>query len=211
MLQLVNFVLSLFVLLPWWAALGVIAGIVLALFAGGWYVVHRLRRDLTDIALNMGKPMEDAIAQIHSVTPAPMPEGPSSIDADEDDENYDPELDGDWDDEGCRFFWIDATITPQPPETLWDPTTLVLVNADWSPEEDLEICEETGIPHTVEVWREGRFAPLSDGLLTGPQRLRMLFAVPENSKDVKFGYHFTYFGRLTLPAAGSAALVTASV
>jgi hypothetical protein len=103
------------------------------------------------------------------------------------------------DDEGCRFFWIDATISPESPDTIWAPTSLTVVNANWSPAEDLEICLETGIPHTIEAWRNGSFEPFTSGSLTGPQRLRMLFAVPEDSKHVKFQYHFTCFGRLELP------------
>jgi len=199
MLRLIEFVVSLFVMLPWWGALGVIGGLILSLYIAGWYIVHRLKRDLVGAALESGKALTDAVVQVHSVEPAAKPEGRSAIDGDEDDEDFDPELDGDWDDEGCRFVWIDATISPESPETIWEPTTLTVVKSDWTPSEDLEICEEMGIPHTVEIWRNGRFAPFAGGPVTGPQRLHMLFAVPENAKHVKFGYHFTYFGRLTLP------------
>ena len=201
MLRFVLFVVDLFRWLPWWGALGVLAGLAVGFWALARYFLYRLERDVIKAVSEEGKPLEDALVSVHSVEAAPVPTEPSPLDLDPDDENYDPDLDGTVPtDEAADYFWIDASIAPQDPAATWDPSSLTLVAGDFEAEEELEFCQEMALLHALEVWHDGEFAPRGEGHLAGPQRLRMLFAVPHGLKEAKFAYHFTHFGRLALPA-----------
>lgn len=201
MLRILMFVVDLFVLLPWWGALGVLAAIGVGLYLLGHYIVHRIFKDTVQAVLDQGKPLQGALATVHSVQPAVPPAESSPFDSTPDDEDYDPDLDGNWGEEDGFFFRIDATITPKTPDTSWKPSALSIVPADFEPSEDLEFSEHTALLHSVEIQRNGRFEPLGDESVTGPQRVRLLIAVPSELQDAKFAYFFTYFGRVTIPAA----------
>lgn len=201
MLRLILLVIDLFRWLPWWGAVAVLAGLAAGLWALGKYLMYRLHRDVTSAVLAQGTPLSDAIVEVHSIEPAPSPTEPALIGLDPDDENYDPELD-DFDQPGTTdYFWIDATIAPHDPEAEWDPTAVFVVQRDFEPEEELDFCEEMGLIHTLEIWRNGEFIPHRSSDVAGPQRLRMLLAVPHGLTNAKFAYHFTYFGSVTFPAA----------
>jgi hypothetical protein len=201
MFRLIILVIDLFSWLPWWGAVAALAGLVAALWVTGQYLVHRLRRDLTAAVLAQGTPLADALVDVHSIEPAAPPADSALIGLDPDDENYAPEL-GELEDEAAtHYFHIDATIAPHDPESVWDPSAIFVVPHDFVPAEDLDFCGEMGIIHTLEVWRNGGFANHRGGDVTGPQRLRMLFAVPHGLTHAKFAYHFTYFGSLTFPAS----------
>ncbi|HLJ12637.1 MAG TPA: hypothetical protein VKU82_15690 [Planctomycetaceae bacterium] len=201
MLRFLLVVVELFRVLPWWGAAGVLILFAISLVALGRYLVYRLQRDLTLAVAQQGQPLENALVEVHSVEPTDPPLESSLIGLDPDDEDYDPELDGGVVIDDSDYFLIDATIAPRDPEANWDPTALAVVNAAFVPQEELEACLETGLVHTLEVWRDGNFAPQQEGELTGPQRLRMLVAVPKGLRQAKFAYHFTYFGKVTLPAS----------
>jgi hypothetical protein len=200
MLRLVLFVADLFLVLPWWGAVGVLVFGAVGLWALGKYIVYRLMRDVTKAVIAQGTPLTDALVNVHSIEPTEPPTGPSLIGLDPDDENYDPELDDLESTAFTDYFWVEATIAPHDLEAEWDPSILFLVPHDFEPEEDLVICQTMAVVHTLEVWRNGQFVPQGEGNVTGPQRLRMLFAVPNGLKHAKFAYHFTYFGSLALPA-----------
>jgi hypothetical protein len=203
MLRLVMFVVDLFLLLPWWGALGVLAAIAIGFWALGRYIVYRLWRDVTGAIKEQGKPLADAHVTVHSVEPSEPPSGASPLDDfhdGEDDEDEDSDLDGEFATDGFVYFWIDATIAPQAAQASWDPSALTLIPADFQAQEEFEFCLKTALLHTLEVWRDGQFEPQGAGNVAGTQRLRMLFAVPQEVRQAKFTYHFTEFGRLALPA-----------
>jgi hypothetical protein len=200
MLRLILFVVDLFCVLPWWGAVGVLVGLVAALWAFGHYIVHRLRRELTETVLAQGTPLADALIEVHSVEPAAPPAQPSRIDIDEDIDEYDPGLDVDDESGTTSYYWVDATVAPHDPQAEWDPSALYVVQRDFEPEEELAFCEEMGLVHSLELQRNGEFVAQHPGNVVGPQRLRILFAVPHGLHNTKFAYHFTYFGSLTFPA-----------
>ncbi|MBI3861180.1 MAG: hypothetical protein HY290_04725 [Planctomycetia bacterium] len=209
MLQLINFVINLFVLLPWWGAVAVLLGLAASFWAFGHYIVYRLKRDIVGSIKEQGQPLHEALVTVHSVEQAEPPAEKSSLDefdsefddefADENDED-DAELDGEFAAEDTAWNWIDVTIAPKAADASWNPSDLALVPADFQAQEELEFCEQTGLLHTLEIWRNGKFQPQRNGNVAGTQRLRMLFAVAPEVRNAKFTYHFTEFGRLNLPA-----------
>lgn len=204
MLRFIHFVWNLFTTLPWWGAVGVIAGLAVSLVLFAKYIVHRLIRDSIQAIAEQGIAMTDAVASVHSAEPAPPPAQRSPLDCDPNDEDYDPEFDDDFLDESACHVSIDVTIAPQDPDATWDPSALALVSAEFVPEEDLEVCEQTAVLHSLEVWSNGAFHPWNGADVIGPQRLRLLFAAPRELRHAKFMYHFTYFGRMALPQAVTA-------
>jgi hypothetical protein len=178
----------------------------MGLWAFAHYLVHRFQREVAEAVREQGQPLADAQVTVHSVEPAEPPTAPSLLDAFDDetddpvDEYYDPDTDGMFANDDFRHFWIEATIAPQTGTTAWDPSVLALVPIDFQPDEEFEFCGETALLHTLEVWRNGRFEPQGSQNVIGTQRLRMLFAVPQNVRDAKFTYHFTHFGNVALPA-----------
>ncbi len=200
MFRLIILVIDLFCWLPWWGAVALLAGLAAALWGTGKYLVYRLHRDVTAAVLAQGTPLADALVDVHSIEPAAPPADSELIGLDHDDENYDPELDEPDDEATTHYFQIDATIAPHDPEAVWDPSAVFVVQHDFVPAEELDFCSEMGVVHSLEVWRNGRFSGHRGRNVTGPQRLRMLFAVPYGLTHAKFAYHFTYFGSLTFPA-----------
>lgn len=199
MLRFAIFVVDLFALLPWWGAVAVLLALGIGLWAFSRYLVYRLFRDVAESVKEQGRPLAEAILTVHSVKPAEPPTGKSSLD--EFDEEFDDEddLDAEFAPDDSAWYWIDATIAPQSAEAEWDPSSLTLVPADFQAEEEFEFCGQTALLHTLEVCRDGRFGPQGPGNVAGPQRLRMLFAVPQEVRQAKFTYHFTEFGNVTLP------------
>jgi hypothetical protein len=197
-------IIGLFLLLPWWAALGVLAAIVLGFWLYAKHLLNRMVSNVTEDIVAQGTPLVDAVVSVHSVQPTGVPEQPSPFDSDPEDEHYDPDLDGNWTAEDGEYFLVDATIAPQQPDAVWTPGNLSLIRADFEPEEPLEACMEVGLLHSAEIFRDGRFVPFGDEEVTGPQRLRMLFASTPGMADAKFAYHFNYFGRVQLPTAVAA-------
>jgi hypothetical protein len=174
----------------------------LAAYIAWWYLTfqRRFEKICHDAVVDAGSPLKDAAVEVHSVTAAPRPAGPSPYDLKEDDEQFCEDLDGQpWDEEGCSFYWIDATITPADPATKWDPTGLAVVPADFVPEDPADVCEQLGALHSAERFVIDRFQPASEGDVRGRQRLRMLFAVPDGVRAVKFANLVTYFGHAELP------------
>jgi hypothetical protein len=199
MMRLILLVVNLFALLPWWAALGVIAAMVVGLMLLGKYLVYRLFRDCVAAVANQGAALKNAAATVHSVTPTEAPQEASPFDLDPEDENYDEDLDGNWQNEEADFYWIEVTIAPAQDDVDWNPSALSLVAADFEPSEELEACAEMCALHSLEKLRDGKFRKFGEGMVTGEQRLRLLIAAPPGLRDVKFAYFFEYFGELVLP------------
>jgi hypothetical protein len=104
-----------------------------------------------------------------------------------------------WEADEADFYLIDVTITPADPNATWDPTGIGVTPADFRPDDPTEVSERMGALHSAERLVNGQFRPAREGLLTGPQRLRMLFGVPKGVRAVKFAVVVTYFGHVELP------------
>src|SRR5947207_1722322 len=112
MLRLVLFVADLFLLLPWWGAVGVLVFGAAGLWVLAKYLVYRLTRDVTQAVIAQGTPLTDALVNVHTIEPAEASAGPSLIGLDPDDEDYDPELDDPDSTAGTDYFWVEVTIAP---------------------------------------------------------------------------------------------------
>lgn len=187
--------------LPWWGALAVIGVLVAFVYFCGVWFKWKFNKIVHEAVLEAGSALKEATASVHSVTAVPAPTGPSPYDVAEDDEQFCPELDGQpWDEDGGHFYSIDVTITPADPATAWDPTGLAVVPADFAPDDPTDVCEQLGGLHSAEVWNGEKFNPLPEGEVRGPKRVRLLMAVPESVRAVKFASLVTYFGCVDLPA-----------
>jgi hypothetical protein len=187
--------------LPWWGVLLVVAVVLVGgFYLFGWYVRWKFDRIVREAVLGAGAAMTEAEAVVHSVTAAAAPDEPSPYDIQEDDEQFDPDLDGQpWEADEANFYLIDATITPSDPTATWDPTALGVVPADFVPDDEIDVSDRMGGLHSAERFVNGRFEPAPEGMITGPQRLRMLFGVPKDVTAVKFSMLVTYFGHVELP------------
>jgi hypothetical protein len=186
---------------PWWVY--VVAGLavpVVLFKVAGWYIKRRFDQIVHEAVRGAGSALAGATAEVHSVEAVPPPAGPSPYDSEEGDDDFCEELDGQpWEADEGDFYLIDATITPADPSATWDPTGIGLVPADFEPDDPTECSEVMGALHSAERFRGGEWRPAREGLLTGPQRLRMLFGVPKGMRAVKFACVVTYFGRVELP------------
>jgi hypothetical protein len=187
--------------LPWWGALAVLGSLAAFVYLSGVWFKWKLNRIVHEGVLEAGSALKGATATVHSVTAVPAPAGPSPYDLPEDDENFAPELDGTpWDDDGCCFYQIDVTVTPADPATAWDPTALGVVPADFEPDDPTDVSERMGALHSAEAWTGETFVPLKEEEVRGPKRVRLLMAVPEGVRAVRFANFVTYFGHVDLPA-----------
>jgi hypothetical protein len=174
--------------LPWWGGLALLVGLAATVLWLKFVFPRRFEKIVRDAVLEMGSALKDAQVTVHSVAAAAPPTGPSPYDIDEDDENYVEGVDGEpWEHEGYNYYLIDATIEPADAEALWDPN-------------EVEISEDLGGLHSAEVYINGRFQPAKEEEIRGPLRLRMLFAIREGVRAVKFANMVTYFGHVDLPA-----------
>jgi len=198
-----NFLLNLLQLiwnLPWWGGLAVIGGLVASFYLAGWYYKWKIDQLVHETVLTIGAALKDAHVTVHSVTAVPAPAGPSPYDSTEGDDDFVEGLDGEpWDEEDAHFYKIDATIEPANPEGKWDPTALALVPADFAPQDPTDLCTRLGALFSAEIQVNGRFQPLPEGEVEGSQCLRMVFAVPEGIREVRFAKGVTYFGQVELP------------
>jgi hypothetical protein len=193
--------LDLLISLPWWGSLSVIVLLVIFFL----YVRHRFNSQVEKIIhegiLEAGSALKDAQATVHSVTPVPVPAGPSPYDIKEDDEEFCDEIDGQpWDDEDAGFYSIDVTISPADPSAKWDPTGLTMVPADFAPEDPTDCCEKMCGLHSAEQFVSGHWEPTPEREIQGPRRLKLLMGVPDGVRAVKFASMVTYFGHVDLPA-----------
>jgi hypothetical protein len=179
------------------AFIGVAAFIYLAMVWFKW----KFNKIVHEAVLEAGSALTGATATVHAVTAVVAPTGPSPYDLDDDDEEFCPELDGTpWDEDGGHFYSIDVTITPAEGSTAWDPTALAVVPADFEPDDPTDVCERLGGLHSAEVWTGEKFVALPEGNVHGPKRVRLIMAVPDEVRAVKFANLVTYFGRVDLPA-----------
>ncbi len=116
--------------------------------------------------------------------------------SDEDEETYDDEVPQDW-------YFVDATITPRPPEgafRLWEPAELVLVNP--ADQGDDIACDDVGHVVEIEVWQDGHWRPDEGFKYEGQQRLKMRVGMEPGTRRARFKYYFEIFGdTVEFPAA----------
>jgi hypothetical protein len=187
--------------LPWWGSLIVLAALAVLFYLSGWYIRRRFEQITREAVLEAGAAMKDAQVAVHAVEAVPVPAGSSPYDIDKDDEDFVEGVDdAPWDDEESNYYAIDATITPADPNAAWDPTALILVPADYVPDDEIEITDKLCPLHSADVFVNGRFQPAAEADVRGPQRLRMRFAVHDGLRAVKFALAVTYFGHVDLPA-----------
>jgi hypothetical protein len=190
---------DLFHWLPGWGAAAVLLSLAIGLWALGRFLAFRFQSNINAAIRHCCEPLRDALVDVHSVESAEKPARQMAGACDGDTAESDSDLgsldfadDVDW-------FWVEATITPRDRTASWEPRQLEMVASEFNPTEDFEVCEEAAALHTVEVWRNRKFAPQREKTVTGPQRLRMLFATPSYVHDAKFACHYTCFGRIELP------------
>jgi hypothetical protein len=183
--------------LPWWWSPVFFLIVTVGLAVWFKWKFHKI---IHETVLEAGSKLKDATAVVHAVTAVERPKGPSPYDIQEDDEQFDPGLDGtEWEDEGVNYYIIEATITPADPAAKWDPTGLDVVPADFEPADPTDVCEKMGGLHSAEVQENGRFVSLQERDITGSRRIRFLFGIPEGVRAVKFAQFVTYFGHVDLP------------
>lgn len=186
--------------LPWWGAIAAIVAFVAITIYFRITFPRKFEKICHDAVIEAGDALKDAQTTIHSVSAVVAPTGPSPYDLDEDDENFMEGVDGEsWEQEGGNFYSIDVTIEPNG-NAPWDPTSLALVPADYTPEDPIDISDRLCGLHSAEEFVNGRWQPAPEREIRGPRRLRMLFAVHDGLRAVKFANMVTYFGHVDLPA-----------
>jgi hypothetical protein len=185
--------------LPAWGALAVSVTLVAGVWALGRFLAHRFQCNINAAIRRCCEPLRDARVDVHAVEPAERPveyrqdasdDQPATTDADLACADFSDDVD---------WFWIDATIEPRDRTAMWDPRLLELVSDEFDPAADFEVCEESGALCTLEVWQTGEFVSPQEKCMTGPQRLRMLFAAPQSLHSAKFACHYHCFGKIELP------------
>jgi hypothetical protein len=193
--------LNLLLNLPWWGSLAVLAALAGVAYALGWYFRYRFHQITREAVVDAGAALKGAEVTVHSVTAVPLPSSSSPYDISRDDEDFVEGVDDEpWDDDGVNYYAIEATITPTSPTAAWDPTALTLVPADYVPDDAVELSEQLCPLHSAEIFVNGAFRPAPERDIRGPQRLRMVFAVHDGLRAVKFALFVTYFGHVDLPA-----------
>src|SRR5262245_56106926 len=175
-------------MLPWWALLAVFAALMLA---GVILVRWGLPRLLTLPFKAKGAVLRDAGVYVHSI------EGPEASSTPQ--RSDDGGLAGDPD--RRQHFLLEITITPRPPSgrfTLWEPGELRIVGHG-ARADDPEADEPNLDVRSLEVHEDGSFLPDGGMKYEGPQRLRLLVAVPEGQHHLRFRYYFEIFGNISLP------------
>ncbi len=116
--------------------------------------------------------------------------------------------DGDWSDDeeeaepapDLRYVWLDLTITPQEKSegfVYWEPGELMLVPSDKVIKglEDLEDCFQVD---DVKLVHDGQVSDDEDGKYAGPQRVKLLAGIPQDTHHFCLQYYFEQFGDIQL-------------
>lgn len=170
--------------------------IMLGVALGGIFVIKSLAGKLIYKALSTsfatkGDVLKNAGAEVHSVETAPPP----ARSYDEDEENEYEEY--------SRHYYVDVTISPQPPTpesefTAWDPAEIFLVRTN-TPSGPLREDYQVGSVLEVHQWRNGEWVQGEDVKIPGPQRLKLLVGVQDGVNECRFRYYFEVFGRVNFP------------
>jgi hypothetical protein len=184
--------------LPWWA----LALIGLALAFGLKFAMKRILTYLFVAPFRMkGVVLKSATIQVHSVAPASTPPGdPNRLRADPSTPDQEPI--------SRQYFDLDVTIHPDGSNgkfPLWEPGELRLVRPEaktaLANDQDNDAC----VIKQVQIEQAGQFQPEEGYKYEGPQRLRLLLAVHEGVRQLKFSYYFEEFGEVRLPVVAASA------
>jgi hypothetical protein len=107
------------------------------------------------------------------------------------------------DNRNLEFFWLDVTIDPKPRSgghfSLWEPSELAILPHDVNTAR-LGAADEGESVREVRLHEGGVWRPDDPGKYEGPQRVRLLIAVPPAfSRRIKFRYYLEGFGNMLLP------------
>jgi hypothetical protein len=145
-----------------------------------------------------GKILRGAKVEIHSVTAAPEPP------KDADDLEFEEDLEAAGvEDDDCRYFFLETTITPDPnnPEAqkeAWHPSSLMLVEAG---RRNVELMEVDGAAFVVDGWviRGQQLTQFTQQECHGAARLKLHLAVRPDCRRLQFLYMKEVFGEIVLP------------
>ena len=199
---LVNMI-AMFALLPWWGSLLVVAGLVLLVFVGIWWIKYQFHKIVQEGVLNAGAALALARVDVHDIRAVPAPAGPSPYDAKEGDDDFIEGVDDeDWSEPGVAFYELDVTVSPTDPDAEWSPDGLSIVPANWVPEEKTDICERMGAVHTAHLYEDGRWVQGDGDNVAGSHRVKLLFGFePKGDKAVRLRNFVTPVGEaIPLPA-----------
>jgi len=192
--------------LPWWA-LGLIG---LALAFGLKFAMKRILTYLFVAPFRMnGAVLKSATIQVHSVAPASTPPGdPNKLGAVNGDAGIGIASTPDQEPVSRQYFDLDVTIHPDRSNgkfPLWEPGELTLVRPEAKTTLANDQENEACVIKQVQIEQAGQFQPEEGYKYEGPQRLRLLLAVHEGVRQLKFSYYFVEFGSVQLPVAAAAA------
>lgn len=172
-------------MLPWWALLAAVAGLAVAMpIFLRWGLTSLLKLPFKA----KGAVLRNAAVDVHAIERA---EPPALDPSDEAASAVGPR----------EHFRLEVTITPPAasgPFTLWEPGELAIVGPQaragepGTGEDDFQV-------QALEIQEDDRFQADSGMKYGGPQRLRLLVAVPPGQRRLRFRYYFEVFGNVPLP------------
>ena len=196
--------------LPWWGTLLVIVAEVSLLVVGGpKLAVFAFKQFAMGLFNRKSRALRGARVRVHRVEPTEKPASltESESPAEEDDETDDePETPGEPEEPDDRHYvLVEFTITPQAnPAAMeyYDTSELMLIPYDAEVDKSEDPTSGDHAASVAEQWLidESGKATSDFDKLTGPARLRTVFACPPTLHGrVKFQYYFEAFGDLMIP------------
>lgn len=204
--------------LPWWGTLLVIFAEVTLLVVGGpKLMVFGFKQFAVRLIGRKSRALRGAQVRVHRIEPAGKPasltrDDSAETEGDDDDDDEDKDVSGEEaggtaepeEPDDRRYVLVEFTITPQAgPAAMeyYDTTELKLVPYD----AEVGLTEKPTAGYeasVVEQWLidEAGTATRDFDKLTGPARLRTIFACPPTVRGrAKFQYYFEAFGDLMVP------------
>ena len=195
--------------LPWWGTLLlIVAEVTLLVVAGPKLLVFGFKHFALGMVGRKSRALRGAQVRVHRVEPTEKPASLTQYEsAEEEDDEGDKEAQAPEEPEepdDSHYVLVDFTITPQAsPGAMqyYDTTELMLVPYD----AEVGLTEHSTLGDSASVaeqWLidESGKATTDFDKLTGPARLRTVFACPPTLHGrVKFQYYFEAFGDLMIP------------
>ncbi len=190
LLCIVGFVVAI-KMLPWWGIVLLLVGLPVLGILSFKFLLKKLF--LLPFKAK-GAVLRGATATIHSIeraTTRPMDVSPEN----------DDETNADAEPEPRDYYWLDVTIMPKTATgkfKLWEAGELMLVAPDAKSPDQEDSDDDTCNVKKLEVEEEGQFKVEEGYKYDGAKRLRMLLAVKQGVKTLKFRYYFEDFGNVRL-------------
>lgn len=179
-------------MLPWWVILAVPVGLALGLplflrWGLTWLIKLPFRAK--------GAVLRNATVDVHAIERADA----SALEpSDEAEGTAGPH----------EHFRLEITITPPPaagPFTLWAPDEVAIVGPDARAGEPGPSEAQFHV-RALEIQEDDRYRANSGMKYGGPQRLRLLVAVPPGQQRLRFRYYFEVFGSVSLYSTATASI-----